>query len=234
MKNFLCASIFIIAFCAVNFAQTNQVAPCPTIMVDGPASFTTPGENLIFTVNLQNYDSEKLIYKWTVSEGNILEGQGKPVIIVSPKKNKDINITATVEIKGLPEGCKNTDSETTAVAYGCYLPITLDEYKKIPFSEEKERLENVIFELNDNSDFVALFIITFTEKDSISSIKMRVRNITDFLSQTRQIQKDKFVFVFSEKDSYNTRIYLLPLEAVNSFPDVETNLEKIEVQRKNR
>jgi hypothetical protein len=57
---------------------------------------------------------EKVSFKWTVSEGTIIEGQGTPAITVTAPAGVK-KITATVLIDGFPKGCSNTESCSTDV-----------------------------------------------------------------------------------------------------------------------
>ncbi len=87
------------------------------------------------------YDASNLAYNWTVSAGEILQGQGTSIISVSTEKLSGINIIATVAINGLPKGCEGTESGAAAVASECRLPIQIDDYERISFREEKIKLD---------------------------------------------------------------------------------------------
>ncbi|CAN5576404.1 hypothetical protein BH10ACI1_BH10ACI1_20940 [soil metagenome] len=234
MRKFFCASFFIFAFCAFAFAQTNQTTPCPTIEISRSTYFQR-GEDIVLTANIQSSDWDKLNYNWKLSNNISFKGQGTPVIYFTAAEKMDgLNVSATIEISGLPENCNKTATEKFQIFYPVGSPIRITFYEKIPFNEEKAHLNLVYLKLKETLDSIAFFIISFTKKDSISAIKTRIQKITTFLTKTRRIPKEKFVFVFSEQDSYRTMIYLLPRKAVNNFPDTKTDLEKIETQRKNQ
>lgn len=67
--------------CIGAVAQTNETLTCPTILLNGPSGFPIPDELIKYSVSLsedaKNFD---LKYVWTVSGGEILEGQGTPFI----------------------------------------------------------------------------------------------------------------------------------------------------------
>src|SRR5687767_13961921 len=90
---------------------------CPTISVNGPDGITSPGELVPFTVRIN--PPEKAIgvsYLWTVNtsdrEVGMVRGQGTSTIHVPWTF---ASITVTVTVKGLPEGCATSESETTFI-----------------------------------------------------------------------------------------------------------------------
>ncbi len=133
-----CLVVFLAAFAS---AQTDRNANCPVVEVTG-GSAVEIGAPLSFTVNVKDYDLSKVSYKWTVSNGTIVEGGETPNITIDVSKLPDgTNITATVEVKGLPEGCPNTASETGGVICRCIPAQLMDEFSNLPNGEIKARLD---------------------------------------------------------------------------------------------
>jgi len=105
----------LLSFLFAALTVSAQVNPqCPMISVDGPSGTPAPGEPLIFTVSVKPTES-KLTYKWIVSSGTIISGQGTETIRVNLNSSEASIPTATVEIGGLPQECPNSASETTRV-----------------------------------------------------------------------------------------------------------------------
>ncbi len=184
---------------------------------------------MTFTANAGENNTSSISYEWKASAGVIIEGQNSPVIrIATTPEMAGEEITATVKVKGLPENCANTfSSEQSLVTIGCVLPVTLDEYGKISNQEEKVRLSYVASAIKMEPISAALFRISFTKQESTTSIKARVSKISKLMSETFQVPKNQFKFTFSEGDTHNTEIYRLPLEAIDSFPVFEENLENL-------
>lgn len=92
-------------------AQKTTDNPCPTVSVEGPSGIIEPGEIAIYSaeVNARGLNIT-LLYKWTVSAGTIVSGQGTAKIEV--RNPTGWNTTARVEVQGFPIGCPNVDSET--------------------------------------------------------------------------------------------------------------------------
>jgi hypothetical protein len=89
---------------------------CPTIHVSGPAGIPKPGELIPYIVQLTGNVPENVGFRWSVSSGKVIEGQGTDKVKIDADWMSGVSVTATVEVLGLPAGCPNTSSETMAVA----------------------------------------------------------------------------------------------------------------------
>jgi len=228
MRKLSVTSILVLTFCVAMFAQTDKTLPCPVISVTGPAGVTNAGETITFTANISEINTIPIAYSWTISDGTIIEGFGTSVIKVATNSDTAGKVvTATVEINGLPIDCNKTALGTAQIPYLCILPITLDEYEKMPFREEKARLANLAFELKENTNFVALIMIYLAEEDTYSSVKNRIDNISKYLTTTQKIPKEKFRFVFLENSVQRTVIYTFPPDVIDAFSDAEKTLEEL-------
>lgn len=165
---------------------------------------------MTFTVNVENYDSSKLSFKWTTSNGDIIEGQGTQSIKVSEGYN-DENTTVTVEIEGLPEGCSKTDSETASPI--CYRPPTLFDEFSIPVSRiEKTRLDNLLNELGNNPNAKAFIIEYFKPNTPKKIIAQKIQKITDYFVNIKRLEKEKFTILTadSEYEQNRTKFWIVP------------------------
>ncbi len=90
--------------------QTFLCILCPTISVDCPEE-TEAGNKVNFTAHVVvGSPPLELTFNWTVSEGNILEGQGTASISVDSNKLEGKTMTATVEVSGIDPSCPRTAS----------------------------------------------------------------------------------------------------------------------------
>ena len=94
--------ILVLLFPALVLGQEN----CPVIDVVGPSGIPGLGEPVVFKVQVEPA-LPGLAYKWTISSGKITDGQGTTVLKVlpdDPRYSGPVNLTATMEIVGLPKG----------------------------------------------------------------------------------------------------------------------------------
>lgn len=224
MKKTTFTIIFTLVFCAFAFGQNSN---CPAVSVIGPSASVQVGETATFSVSITGssddnleyvWSDDNLEYVWTVSSGKIIEGQGTPTITVEITTIS--TPTATVEVKGLPQGCNNTDSET---AFMCTLisPTMLDEFE-ISSPVSLEKLRPVISELEHNPDSVAYFIIYAHRKDSSKKLKGREDFIRNYLLENL-IKPDRMIFVTANGDDFDLdnsvlRIWRVPTGATPPTP----------------
>lgn len=93
-----------------------------------------------------------------------------------------------------------------------YRTIQIDEYEKIPFGKEKNRLAKIDLEFLNKSFGKIYFVINLTGKQTIAEIKNRVRKIKNYLVETLKIPKDRIIYVFTDSSYqiYQTKIYIVP------------------------
>jgi hypothetical protein len=221
MKNFPLLLFLALFFAVGASAQTNQNPACPTIDVSAinasGGGVMRPGEPRTYTANVQGIDLKRISYRWTVSNGTIVSGQGTPVIEVDTTGLDGENITATVEIKGLADGCPNTKSETGAVC-SCLHPLLIEEYGKISFTKEKVKLDYVADELAKNEAASVYFIIYSTDREKPDVLEARQANIEKYLMEKHKIPRNRIVFVLADSDAYLTKIFIVPEGADAPLP----------------
>ncbi len=223
MKSFFVSTILVLTFCVGTFTQTSETSPCPTISVMGPAGIPSPDEAITFTLSLSK-ETEKfnLKYNWTISGGEIIEGQGTQIIkILEPKIFTGESFRATVEVIGLPKECGTvTASETLAIDI-CNLKRQVDEFS-IPASQiDKARLDNLLIEIHNNPLAVAYILEKFERKTSQNVVERKIQKITDYLIKEKGIEKDRFVISTAISDENLTQYFIVPPGA--SPPEIENN-----------
>lgn len=87
---------------------------CPALSLTGGENVKA-GETATFTANVEGGTAIDLRYNWTISQGEIVEGQGTAEIKVKTSAEMTGNITATVEIVGsdLCSACPSLTADQT-------------------------------------------------------------------------------------------------------------------------
>lgn len=159
------------------FAQ-NQNSDCPVIRISGGGK-VQPGQPMIFTANISGLSADlPLKYTWEVSTGTISSGQETPAIEIDTTGLNRVNITATVEIKGLPEKCLRTASETGTV-FGGGPPREFDQFGKLTGNEIKARIQNLYVELG-NIESGKGYIINYGTDKEIAARERQIRKTIKF------------------------------------------------------
>lgn len=203
MRKLLTVSIFIFAFFAFSFGQNSN---CPTISVTGPKNFQPDGE-IDFTADVSGIDVSRVGYKWTVSEGVIVQGQGTPEILVSIKGLYDNAIKATVEISNLPEGCPNTESETGIITVNLKSVLVggMNSSSKVNYDD----IDAIINDLKEKSDW-KLYLISYPDrKGSEKKANTKLKQITDYLSK-KEIAAERIVVIKGSEGKDEIQFWLVP------------------------
>jgi hypothetical protein len=212
MKYFPLILILTLAF-AVS-AQTNQTSDCPTVDVSG-GGVPLPGELVSFTasVDTKGRTDLQIEYIWTVSSGKIIYGQGTPTITIEP--NPDENITATVEIKGFPEGCRNTASETMSCGLRPPAPIKIGEFLNLDTPNEKTQLEDLKKKIIDNPNAQIYVVGRFKENTSEKKVAQKLKKIGGFLMKSFTLDADRITIIRVFGELEYTEIWIVPPGAAN-------------------
>jgi hypothetical protein len=200
MKRIIIISLLIPIFYLLGFGQNDSL--CPKIGVLGPSTTIEPFNPIPLKVALSDEAKNlKLEYKWTVNKGVIIEGQGTDSIKVAPPKMSSILITATVQIKGLPENCQRIFSETAAL----FIHLAYQEYKPESFLEEEKKLEELIKILSSDNDLLAILYLEF-ENPTSEQIDIRVLRILNYLTSHKASLKDRITFIAEKSEEDLNRI----------------------------
>jgi hypothetical protein len=177
MKRFIFISTLVLGFALSIFAQ-NGKSPCPSIDVSS-GGVAKPGEPAVFTAEVKNaINLSALVYEWTVSHGQIVSGAGTPTITVDTTGTGGFSITATVVIKGLPENCENTRSETNG---GDLKPnaTLVDEFGRLPDDELKVRLDEMYLKVGKDPNLQG-YIINYGTDREIAAREKQIWKVTYF------------------------------------------------------
>jgi PKD-like domain len=116
---------------------------CPSLSINCPTEIPEPGKPIIISVSVSGGDpDENPTYKWQVSAGKIISGQGTPQISVDTSGLAGQSITATVEVDGFRLECDKTDSCSVSYIIDPPQARKYDEYSEVSWISEETRLAN--------------------------------------------------------------------------------------------
>ena len=183
-------------------------AQCPSIVVHGPAGITWAGDEVNFQAEV-GVVGPPLTYRWMVSAGTIVKGQGTSSITVASDKSVQERIIATVEVGGLPSACQKTASETAAiVAMGCGL--IEDEWGALKPNDVRMRLDNFFADLSNNPTHTGIVMLIVTAEEPMDLTNKRLQLILRHIA-FRKFKRDRIWFQFELGDDVRTKVHrLLP------------------------
>jgi hypothetical protein len=193
----------------------NCVPPCPTITVSCPTDAIQPGSPATVSANLSGGDpSITPTFNWSVSEGTISSGQGTASITIDTTGLAGRNITATVEVGGLPPECQRTASCSFSVQtlpVGC---TKFDEYGNIAFNDEKARLDNYAIQLQGDPSSTGYIIAYAGRTDPAGTAQARADRAKNYLVTTRGIDPGRITIIDGGcRESLTVELFTCPAGA---------------------
>lgn len=153
------------------FAKSESVV-CPNIFVNNENPYNQT-ETVAFSVGSYSLkDLENYTLKWQVSGGEITEGQGLNFIKVKLNNSAPKQVTAFLEVGGLPLTCRKNFSSTAEIGKKLFL---LDSFGQTANGDTKARLDNFLSELQKNRAAKGYVIIYGNRTSGARSVESRIR-----------------------------------------------------------
>jgi hypothetical protein len=235
MKQLVASVILTLASGVVAFAQADK-NPCPEIIVIGPSSVINLGESAKLNVEInKEIEKYKIEYFWTVSGGKITRGQGTPEIeVATGSDDDDSNIAATVKLKGLPENCPDSGSESFVVVRHIG-DRWFDTFGKLPRNDLYSRLDNLFVTIRLDPAAEGLIALEFDKAETRAKKIKRLNEILKHVNY-RKLDKSRLKFLISEAGEEYTKLYIFPrgakLTQVIDESEVPNVIKGEEIERK--
>ena len=167
---------------------------CGIVDIEGPAK-VDPGAAVVFNVKITSMiHTGSPQFKWTVSAGTIMTGQGTDVITVDTTGLGGQELTATAELVGAPPGCRASASTTTQVnAPPDACDYRFDEYGDINFEDEKARLDNFAIQLLNVPMSIGSIHMSAGQVTFKNEARERLGRIKSYLVNVRNIDPSRIV-----------------------------------------
>ena len=186
-------ALLALAVSSINSTAARRACDCPTVVVRC-SDTVAAGASSIFTVAVSNFNNDsKLSYTWTISAGTISSGQGTPAIVVDTTGLDNQTVEAAVEVKGLPESCLQKSSCTSAVIR--VIGDRFDVYGKIPFEDEKARLDNFAIELQNDPKAQGYLICYGGRVGRAGEARSRCKRAKSYIATVRGVDASRLVTV---------------------------------------
>ncbi len=196
---------------------TPVVCTCPELSVTGPTEVTQSGSTMTFTANATGGSQQSVTYNWTVSQGEIVSGQGTPVITVqTTPAMAGQNVTATVTIGGdLCPTCVTT-AQTTAGIASIPVATPFTEFTAATPDEIKANLDPFFSGLS-NDPTAQGYIINYGTDAQIARRERDIRAAIRF----RQFDASRVTFLRGGDTGTGIRtvLYIVPAGTPAPTPD---------------
>ena len=236
MQKLIIALAFICAFQVVMLAQNSEQTViydnfCPMVSFAEPPRAIMTGEKVwvVALVVFNSGEGDKIKFGWSVSQGQIVAGQGTTAALIQPStESQGREITITFELLGLESKyCKKSISTMISVIPK---PIgePLDSYGKVKIGYEKAVLENLAAALQNNINSQGLVAISFDKTTNQTRINSRLKQIYNQLVNARNLQASRILFAVSQDEQEHTELWIVPPGA--KLPELPENHRLIKAE----
>lgn len=214
MKRFCLTLVVALLFAAVVFSQSPK--ECPTVWIDGPTYSITSDKLIVFTVRISNVNARiRPEYRWEVSSGTIISGQGTPSITVDRAGLEAVVVTASVSVGGLSQACPAEASRSvTILPQGAVCDLAFDQYGDIRFEDEKARLDNFaisIFNYKGATGYIIAYAGKQTYKGEAAERLLSAKN---YLVKVRDMDPARIITVDGGyQEEYSVSLIIAPAGA---------------------
>jgi hypothetical protein len=220
MKKYLFLTILLLFLPYQLFSQ--EILKCPNVSIKAPVEMIHAGESMNFAVSFSGEtDTKNLEFLWLVSGGTISVGQGTMSIsLLTNNEMHGMTVTATVEIKGLPEGCVSVYSASGDLFPAPLPPVcrcTLDEYGRIPWTVEMQRLDSIRVELVNDPKAKAFIIFSAVGNSDLKLVNNRQKKIIRFFQKYAGVPPSRLIMQVENRGDYNSKLYVVPEGAEMPF-----------------
>lgn len=184
---------------------------CPTtIAIDQPLTFSSRYSGGV-PANISP------VYKWTVSAGKIIEGQGTSTIKVDTTGLAGQTVRASLSMDGYTLEC-SADCAVT-VPLPKLENRKFDEFPDISRNDEKARLDNFGIELQNDPTATGYVIVYPGKSGKRGEVQQHAGRIVDYLVNSRGLDQRRIVtLVGPQRDHLFVELWLTPQGATPPNP----------------
>lgn len=182
---------------------------CPIVTVSCPdADLDTP---LTFSASVSGPDpSIKITFKWAVSAGTIVTGQGTNSITVDTAEAGGRTVEARVEVGGFPVGFVHTASCSTAVIRDP-LPGKVGEYGDVSITAERAPLDRLAAELRKDPHAQGYILSYAGRRTRVGEARWHAERAGRYLSRDAGIDRRRIVIVYAGyREAREIELYVVP------------------------
>ncbi|MBC7933686.1 MAG: hypothetical protein H7Z38_24255 [Rubrivivax sp.] len=224
--------------CPTPTVKPEDVAYCPSVGVEGATYIPNPTGPVQFKAVVRvNSNKISPTYFWTVSQGNIVGGQGTETIGVELPAGASGEVLAKVEVRGYSLECTIESTAAVSKTTVGVSHLKVDEFGDIRSGDTKARLDNFAIELQNNPTLQAHLIVYAGRLGPRGQAARRAAMLKDYLVQTRGMEAERIITVEGGfRDELSAELWLSPrgASAPEARPTIDEGFVKAKGGKTNR
>lgn len=197
-----------------------QEPVCPSVSVEGPDGIHNNGAIMVFSAVISADAPKHLLkYEWSVTNGEIMEGQGKDRLTVGSNLTSGTNgsVVASVKIIGLPVKCEDTASYSSTV-YRSVHHKPIARYEDVKWREERAILDTAWFTLINNPKGNAYFKIPYVSSPRRNAVIKHIAKIKKHIRfRDKTFDLNRLIFGVVKSDNKMITIWIFRSEDEPQF-----------------
>ena len=192
-RQFMTVAVFVLVTFVVSTAQSSD--RCQILSVESSAQ-ADAGTSIVFSAKLNTVvPTAKPEFKWQISAGTIISGEGTSSITVDTSGLGGQSIEATVSVSGISTLCSTSATQSVAVLSPPQCGMPFDEYGNIRFEDEKARLDNFaiqLFNQKSATGYIFAYAGKLTYEGEAAGRLLRAKN---YLVKVRDMDPARIIVV---------------------------------------
>ena len=225
--------VLVAALFAPVYVHGQATSSCPAVWVNGPTSDVPHGKPIVFSARLNPNATSRPEFRWEISAGTIVSGQGTASITVDTAGLGGVTVTARVMVSGIATLC-STEASRSANVYpeGIICGLPLDNYGDINFEDEQARLDNFAIQLTNEPDATGYIFVYAGRRTYEGEAEEHLIRARRHLVEYREIDADRVVTINGGyKEELNTILIIAPKGAAPPVAMPELSPHEIELTK---
>lgn len=182
--------------CPAPTVKPEDVAYCPYVRVESAASIPEPTGPVQFKAVVQVNDNKiRTTFFWSVSQGNIVSGQGTDTIAVELSAGTSGEVFAKVEVHGYSLECTIASTAAVSKMTVGVSQFKFDEFGDIRSGDTKARLDSFAIELQNNPTLQAHLVVYAGRLGPRGQAARRAAMLKDYLVHTRGLEPERIITI---------------------------------------
>lgn len=172
---------------------------CPTYTFPGNTPIVMRAEIIGAKELLDEQQAKRILFKWELSEGKLLSGQGTGKVTVDTSgiaKGKISCIDVKLQVEGAPPYMEREKTCKLRIDPKCDAPILFDEYGEASGREDRQHLDRLAAYLKDAGPDATAYIISYAGRSACHyEADWRADRVRKYLVETAKVLNNHIITV---------------------------------------
>jgi len=204
---------------------------CPDLVFARPKSLTLMAEVVGARRILGQKLAERITYKWEISGGRILAGQGTRKVTIQPETGlKSVSLVrAKILLDGVPPEFNRESVCSLKLDSSCTTPTLFEQYGDIGSGQERQRLDRLGKYLNGKGAGLFTFVVVYEgHRTCFREAEFRTDRLRKYLTEKYKIPESQLITINGGfRDKFTVNIFTAKSDGCAPFPTPTLTLGNI-------